>query len=126
MSAPIIFIDTSEIREGKLPQLKKAISGLVDFVESCEPRPHSYSVYLNEDETRMTVIQFHPDSASMESHMREAAPAFPKFAELVELSTMDVYGRPSDDLLKQLRQKVEMLGRATVVVHELHAGVVRF
>lgn len=41
MSEPIIFIDTSEIREGKLEELKKAISGLVGFVESCEPRPLS-------------------------------------------------------------------------------------
>jgi hypothetical protein len=46
--------------------------------------------------------------------------------ELIKLSTMDVYGKPSDDLLGQIRHKVQMLGDATVVVHELQAGFARF
>jgi quinol monooxygenase YgiN len=126
MSELIVFVDSSEIREGKLEELKMAIHDLVEFVESNEPRPIAYDVYLNEGVTRMTVVQVHPDSASMEFHMKVAGPAFPKFVELIKLSTMDVYGKPSDDLLGQIRQKVQMLGNATVVVHELHAGFARF
>jgi hypothetical protein len=62
----------------------------------------------------------------MEFHMKVAGSAFRKFVELIRLSTMDIYGKPSDDLLKQMRQKVQMLGNATVVVHEPHAGFARF
>jgi hypothetical protein len=58
--------------------------------------------------------------------MKVAGPVFAKFVELIKLSKMDVYGKPSDDLLEQMRQKVQMLGDATVVVHELHAGLARF
>jgi len=126
MSEPIVVIDSSEVREGKLEELKTAIKELVEFVEANEPRPIAYNVYLKEDGTRMTVVQVHPDSVSMEFHMKVAGPAFPKFVELVKLSTMDVYGKPSDDLLGRMRQKVQMLGDATVVVHKLHAGFARF
>ena len=126
MSEDLVVVDSSTIREGKLEELKAAIVDLVGFVESNEPRSLAYNVYLNEGGTRMTVVQVHPDSASMEFHMGVAGPAFPGFAELIELSTMDVYGAPSDGLLEQLRQKVQMLGNATVAVHDRHAGFARF
>jgi quinol monooxygenase YgiN len=126
MSKPIVVIDTSQILEGKLSELEAAIHELAAFVESDEPRPISYNVYLNEDGTRMTVIQVHPDSASMEFHMDVAGPAFAKFEGLITLSTMDVFGKPSDHLLEQIQQKVQMLGNATVSMHDLHAGFDRF
>jgi hypothetical protein len=62
----------------------------------------------------------------MEFHMQVAGPAFAKFVELIRLSTMDVYGKPSDPLLEALRRKVRLLGNATVVVHEPEAGFARF
>jgi hypothetical protein len=99
---------------------------LAAFVESNEPRPISYNVYLNEDRTRMTVVQVHPDSASMEFHMNVAGPAFAKFEQLIKLSTMDVFGEPSDHLLEQIQQKVRMLGDAMVSVHNFRAGFDRF
>ena len=42
--------------------------------------------------------------------MEIGRPAFSKFIELIELRTIEVYGRPGDKVLKQLQQKVEMLG----------------
>ena len=125
MSEPIVSIDTSEIREGKLDDLKAAVAELVAFVESNEQRPILYDVYFDETGTRMTVVQVHPDSESMEHHMTVAGPAFAGFSELVTLSTLDVYGEPSEALLEQLRRKVQLLGPATVVVHDLQAGFAR-
>jgi hypothetical protein len=74
----------------------------------------------------MTVVAIHPDSASMEFHMEVAGPMFRKFTEFINLSTIEVYGQVSDKVLNQLRQKAEMLGSGTVVVHTLYAGFVRF
>ena len=125
MSELIVSIDTSQIREGKLDDLKEAIVELVTFVESNEDRPIVYGIFLDQSGTLMTVVQVHPDSESMEHHMRVAGPAFTGFAELVTLSTLDVYGEPSEALLEQLRRKVQLLGPATVVVHDLHAGFAR-
>jgi hypothetical protein len=125
MSEPIISLDTSLIRVGRLDELKRAVGELVEFVRSNEPRPIVYEVYLDNTESRMTVVQVHPDSASMEYHMTVAGPAFAGFAELLNLSTLDVYGKPSEELLELLRRKVQMLGEATVNVHDLQAGFAR-
>jgi len=125
MSEPIISLDTSLIREGKLDEMKRAVAGLVEFVRSNEPRPIVYQVYVDDTDSQMTVVQVHPDSASMENHMTVAGPAFAGFAELVTLSTLDVYGKPSGELLELLRRKVQMLGDATVTVHDQQAGFAR-
>lgn len=73
----------------------------------------------------MTVVQIHPSSASMEFHMNVAAPGFRKFTELVKLSKVDFYGKPSNALLEQMRRKAKLLGGPSVVVNELHAGFAR-
>ena len=126
MTEPIVYIDSSEIREGKLEELKTAMNELVEFIEANEPRLIAYNVYFKEDGSRMTVVHVHPDSASLGFHMKVAGPLFPKFAEFIKLLTIDVYGKPSDDLVEQMRQKAQMLGNGTVLVHELHAGFARF
>jgi quinol monooxygenase YgiN len=125
MSEPIISLDTSLIRDGRLDDLKRAVAELVEFVRANEPRPVVYEVFVDNNGSRMTVVQVHPDSASMEYHMTVAGPAFAGFAELVTLSTLDVYGKPSEELLELLRRKVQMLGDATVNVHDLQAGFAR-
>ena len=123
---PIVAIDSSEIREGKVEELKKRLTELVEFVEANESEPIAYRIYIDEGGSRMTVMQIHPSSASMELHMRLAGPIFQRFTELVVLSRIDFYGRPSDALLGQMRQKADVLGNASVVVNELHAGFARF
>ncbi|HEX5951418.1 MAG TPA: hypothetical protein VFZ96_10480 [Actinomycetota bacterium] len=125
MSEHLTVVDVSDIRPGRLDELRASVGELARFVEANEPRPVSYEVFLDPDGTRMTVLQVHPDSASMELHMRVAADAFRPFAELLTLRAMDVYGEPSDELLGQLRRKVEMLGDATITVHRRQAGFAR-
>ena len=68
MSGPIVYVDTSIVREGKLAELKAAIKELADFVEANEPRIVSYGAYLNEDGSRMKIVHAHHDSASLEFH----------------------------------------------------------
>ena len=57
--------------------------------------------------------------------MNVAGSAFPKLSELLILSRIDIYGKPSDRLLEHLRNKARMLGNAVVSVHSLHAGFSR-
>jgi hypothetical protein len=126
MSDPLVVIDTSEIREGKLEELKAALAELADFVEKNEAAPLAYHIYFDEDATHMTVLQIHPNSESMELHMNVAAPLFGRFTGLVDLSRVDFYGTPSDAVLDATRRKAQLLGNAAVVVNELHAGFTRF
>ena len=126
VSSLIVSIDWSEVHEGKLGVLRPAMQALVEFVEANEIRPLAYEVFFNEDGTRMTVVQVHPDSASMEFHMRVAAAEFSKVKGLLTLSAIDIYGTPSEALLSLMRQKAQLLGDATLAVHDLHAGFTRF
>lgn len=126
MAEPLIVLDTSEIREGKREELERGIVELAAFVEANETDPISYQVFFGDDGRVMTVLQVHPDSASMERHMELAGPVFAKFADLVVLRTIDIYGSPSEKVLDQLRRKAELLGTATVIVHDRQAGFTRF
>jgi hypothetical protein len=127
MSDPIVYIDRSDIREGKLEEVRAAIHELVEVVDAQEPQLISYGFYINDKGTGMTLVAIHPDSASLEFHMQIGGPAFPKFTDLIKLRTIEVYGRPSGKVLDQLQQKAEMLGEnGSVVVQEQHTGFMRF
>jgi hypothetical protein len=57
--------------------------------------------------------------------MEIAGPAFRPFVSLIDLKTIDIYGRPSNSLLARLREKAAMLGGGEVSVHSLEAGFTR-
>ena len=121
----ILYLDTSDVREGALEELKRGMNRLVDFVRANEPRLIAYNVYFSEDGTQMTVASVHPDSASLEYHLEVAGPLFREFVDLVTLSSIHIYGEPSGSVLEQAHGKARLLGRGTVVVEPLHAGFTR-
>jgi hypothetical protein len=121
----IVYVDISEVREGALDELKAGLNNLVDFIEAKEPRLIAYNVYFSPDGSRMTVVNVHPDSASLEYHMEVAGPAFRQFVELVRLSSIHIYGEPSEKALKQAREKARLLGGGAVEVDVSHAGFTR-
>jgi len=121
----MIYIDKSAIGYGKLEELRTAMNKLVEFVKANEPQLIAYNVYFDEDSAQMTVIHVHPDAESLEFHMKVAGPLFPDFAEFIKLLSIDIYGKPTDQSLQQIRQKAQMLGDGNVAVHEFQAGVIR-
>ena len=125
MSSPIVYVDTSAIREGKQQELEVAMKHLATFVEANMPRVISYGLFLDENRMQMTVVAVHPDSDSLQFHLETGATEFQKFADLIDLSNIEVYGVVSDGVLERLNRKARMLGSGTVAVHELHAGFAR-
>jgi hypothetical protein len=83
-------------------------------------------VYFSQDGAQMTVIHIHADSATLDVHMDVAGPRFARFADLLTLSSIHIYGEPSAEAVKQLKDKVRLLGTGEVTVHPLHAGFGRF
>lgn len=127
MAEAIVYIDHSEIRPGKLEEIKRGIAELVEFVRAREPQLVLYAFYIDEEAPSMTVVAVHPDSASMELHMQIGGPEFRKLADFIDLRLIEVYGQPSPTVLNQLHEKAQMLGEnARVVVHELQSGFARF
>src|SRR2546422_303794 len=106
----LVYVDTSDVREGALEELRSAIAELVEFVDAEVPDVLTYNVFFNDDGSQMTVVHIHPDSASLEYHLKIGAPAFRKFADLLTLSSIRVYGEPSERVMSELRNKAQLLG----------------
>jgi hypothetical protein len=125
MSRPLVYVDTSAVREGTLDALKDAIEELVEFLAANEPQLLLYDVCLSDDGTEMTVVHVHADSGSLEYHLDVGGPVFRRFADLIVLSSIRVYGEPSEKAVGQLHDKGRMLGCEDVAVQGRHAGFSR-
>jgi hypothetical protein len=125
MAEPLIYVDVAEVRAGVLADLKEGIAELAEFIEQNEPQLLSYNVYFSDDGTRMSVVHVHADPASLDRHLEIAGPRFARFVDLVTLRSIHIYGRPSENALRQLRDKLQLLGSGDVVVCPPHVGFVR-
>jgi quinol monooxygenase YgiN len=125
MVEALVYVDVAEVYEGALDELKAAIAELAEFVEENEPQLVSYGAFLSNDGKRLSVVHVHADSASLDRHLEIAGPHFARFADLVTLKSIHLYGRPSDHALRRLREKLERLGAGDVVVYPPHAGFIR-
>jgi hypothetical protein len=72
--------------------------------------PLSALVRLRGPNETHPVVQVHPGLRINGVPYERGRSAFAAFEELIKLSTMDVFGKPSDHLLEQIRQKVRVLG----------------
>ena len=69
MQEPLIFIATNRLKPGRLDSERARVPGLVEFVEANEPRLIAFNEYVNEAGDEVSVVQIHPDAASMEAHI---------------------------------------------------------
>lgn len=123
MAEAIVYIDRSRIRPGSVDAVRRGVTSLVEFIRANEPQLISYAFYVDEAASSMAVVAVHPDSASMELHMRIGGPEFRKLAGFIDLERIEVFGLPSDAVRDQLDEKARMLGEnARVIVHEPLAG----
>jgi hypothetical protein len=125
MSTSLVYVDTSDVREGKRDELEAAIPELAEFIEANVPEVLAYAVYLSDDGREMTVVHVHAESASLESHLQTGGPVFRKFADLLTLKSIRVYGEPSERSRQLLREKAAVLGPADVTVLPAKAGFSR-
>jgi hypothetical protein len=125
MSGPLVYVDKSDVREGALEELRGAIDELAGFIEDNVPQVLAYNVYLSDDGTEMTVVHVHADAASLDRHLEVGGPVFRRFADLLTLRSIHVYGEPSRKAMDLLREKANALGSGDVVVHRPQAGFSR-
>jgi len=114
MSKPLIFISTWKIREGRLEDYKQFAKEFMEHVKAREPQLIAFNMYFNEDETEMTSIQVHPDTASMDFHMQVLAKVIGQDmiewinrADFLEPKHIEIYGTPSAKLLEADQQLVD-------------------
>src|ERR1700752_213707 len=107
MSSPFIFIATNRLKPGRLARERQRVPGLVEFIEAHEPRLIAFNEYVNEGGDEVTVVQIHPDTASMEAHrgiVQERAQE--AYADTLDATVrVQVFGQPSEAILQTLRQQ---------------------
>jgi quinol monooxygenase YgiN len=110
MSQPFISIATLRIKKGKLDDFTRSYREVVETVKEHEPRIIAFHGFVNEDGTEMTIIQVHPDTASMDFHMQVLTDRLAEHVaralgpELIEPKQVEYYGTPSESALEMDRQ----------------------
>jgi quinol monooxygenase YgiN len=110
MAQPFIYVGTLGIKEGKLEEVKQSWQAVVEAVKEHEPQMIAFHGFVNEGGTEMTVIQVHPDTASMDFHMKVLRETLGEQLaralgpELFEFRRSEYYGTPSESALEMDRQ----------------------
>jgi quinol monooxygenase YgiN len=103
VAEPFIHIFTMTIKPGKVEEARKGIAELVEFVETNEPRMIAFHCFLDEEGTKLTVVQVHADIASMEFHMEVNAKHFTTAFDYLESQvSAQYYGAISETLAAEL------------------------
>ncbi len=99
MSGPLIYVGTYTVKPGNQEGARERLAELVDFVETNEPRLIAFHAYLGTDGHSLSMVQVHPDSASMEFHMQVNAKHFATAFDWLDTSMRDQYFGPISEAL---------------------------
>jgi hypothetical protein len=105
VTEPLIFTNTTAIKEGQLEAWVKYFLEFAEYIESQEPRLLHFTMYVDRSGTEETIVQVHPDADSMRTHLAVMADHGHAAAEYLDFthSTSRLYGPPDDDLVAQIR-----------------------
>jgi quinol monooxygenase YgiN len=99
MSGPLIYVGTYTVKPASQDEARRRLAELADFVETNEPRVIAFNAYLDREGNTVSIIQVHPDSASMEFHMQVNAKHFATAFDWLDTSMSGQYFGPISDAL---------------------------
>ncbi len=103
MSNHIFWILDTNIREGKLDELKTLMKEMVDSTRANEPGTLNYEWTISEDNRKCTLYERYADSAAAMVHIGTFGKNFAgRFMGCLEPKKMVVHGSPSEDVKKAL------------------------
>lgn len=124
MSQPLVYIGTHTIKKGKLEEARKMLQELVELVETNEPRLIAFNAYLDEEGTKVAIVQVHPDAASMEFHMQVISKHLADAFDVLESTEREqLYGKPGEGMVESFREYSPGTPIIVLPVHE--AGFTR-
>ena len=104
MTQPLIFISTSRIKEVGLEGYKAYTRKMVELIKENEPRLLGFGTYVNEDGSKATTVQIHPDADSMIFHMQFIREKMASAFEFLELESVTFCGQLDDQALRIAKQ----------------------
>lgn len=104
MAGPLVYIGRHRIKEGKLDTAVRSAREVVDLVREHEPQVIAFDFFLSSDGTEVTVLQVHPDVASMYTHMGVIREHLQNYGDYLEIQETAVYGEGAESLVEELRR----------------------
>jgi hypothetical protein len=107
VAGPIIFVATNRLKDDALEAERARVGELVEFVEREEPQVLGFNEYVNEAGDEVTVVQIHPDAASLEKHLGVIADrARHAYEETLDRTVrIQVFGELPDPVTSALRKQ---------------------
>ena len=103
MSGHVYWVLETNIREGKLDELKILMKEMVDATRANEPGTLNYEWTISDDTRKCTLYERYADSAAVMKHIMSFGKNFAaRFTSCLEPRKMVVHGAPSDDVKKAL------------------------
>jgi quinol monooxygenase YgiN len=122
VSAPIVFISTFRIKEGKLDAFKEHFSGNVPRMEASKPGTAVFYAYLNETGTQLKIVHMFPDAEAMDAHVEGVDERAKQAFEFIEPLRWDVYGSPTENAMQPIQQAAQRSGAELAVYPSPLAG----
>jgi quinol monooxygenase YgiN len=125
MSQPFVYVGTWTIKPGKQEEARKFLAEHADLVETNEPRLIAFHVYFDDGGSKATVVQVHPDSASMEFHMQVISEHLSDAFDYIDTILSEQYYGPMSESLAETLAKWEAPGVAVTKMPVHEAGFTR-
>ncbi len=97
------------IKEGSLETAKKMAADVTKSVAANEPKMMAFQWYINEDQTKLYLVEWFADADAIVDHFENVGEALGEFFNYAEISRYEVFG----DLTEEARRAVEGLGAQT-------------
>ena len=122
MAGPLIFIATNRLKPDALDAERSRVPELVSFVEREEPQVIGFNEYVSDAGDEVTVVQIHPDAASIEKHIGVVADhARRAYEETLDRTVrIQVFGELPESIVASLREQAS--AGVEIVFNSEHLG----
>ena len=106
MSEPFIYVASHQVKPGRLEEARHRLHEVAELVQEQEPQLVAFHFYLDEPRERVIVVQVHPDSRSMATHMGVIAEHLASAWDWLDQTGAEttVLGTPPDELVRYARE----------------------
>ena len=125
MGQPFVYVGTWTIKPGKLEEARKWLAEHADFIETNEPRMIAFHVYFDDEGGKASVVQVHPDSASMEFHMKVISEHLGGAFDYIDTILSEQYYGPMSESLSATLSKWETPGVTVTKMPVYESGFTR-
>jgi hypothetical protein len=125
MGQPFVYVGTWTIKPGKLEEARKWLAEHADFIETIEPRMIAFHVYFDDEGGKASVVQVHPDSASMEFHMKVISEHLSGAFDYIDTIVSEQYYGPMSESLSKTLSKWETPGVTVTKMPVYESGFTR-